>query len=309
MTDWTKTNASDQWDQIHKVHFTDDALGDLSNFKSNSLNHKLAIWNPNTNGVRYLKELIFNLCYNLSSAEWKLLENIKGREVGKPYSVIFNGHHVCLDYLQAVLEINAITPYLSLDETNVLEIGAGYGRTCHAILSNYRLSSYTIVDLKKSLALSMAYLKEVLPIDRFNSIQFVTAEDLKCLVGENYTLALNIDSFSEMPEQTVYTYLRFIRMHCHWCYIKNPVGKYIDPSLDRHSEGIEAVGLALSSGILRDTIDIHNNQAVKRQSIKFLSTYSPGKEWELISDSWARPWSYYWQAIYRKIGFNHAKCQ
>ncbi len=300
MSDFNKTNVSSQWERINRLHFTDEALADIENFKTSAVNHKLAVWNPKTNGVRYLKELSHNLCRSLKPKEWALLDNIRGRELGNPYTVSFNGRRVCLDYLQSIFELDAIRAFVQLDGADVLEIGAGYGRTCHALFSNHILSSYTIVDLEKTLLLSSVYLKSVLSQEQYSLIKFVTAEDLGKLSSDSYTLAVNIDSFAEMPEDTVHAYLKFISTNCQWCYIKNPVGKYLDPSLDMHSDGSEAVQLALSAGLLRDIIDIHDNQIVESQSKKFLLVYSPGKDWELVSESWARPWSFYWQAIYKK---------
>jgi len=60
------------------------------------------------------------------------------------------------------------------------------------------------------------------------------------------------------------------------------------------------VALALSQGLLKDIIDIHNNAEIEKQAEKFLKAYSPGKRWQCLSNSWAKPWSYYWQAIYEK---------
>jgi putative sugar O-methyltransferase len=301
MSDIKKSNVSGQWERINRLHFTDEALADLANFKSSAVNHKLAVWNPQSNGVRYLKELTHNLCHCLKPKDWELLDNIKGRDLGNPYTVSFNGRRVCLDYLQSIFEVGAIQQaFVPLAGADVLEIGAGYGRTCHALISNHNLSAYTIVDLEKTLVLASTYLKEVLSREQYSLVNFVNAEDIDKLTSCSYTLAINIDSFAEMPEEIVRSYLKLINTTCQWCYVKNPVGKYLDPSLDMHNDGSEAVQLALSSGILRDIIDIHDNLIVERQSQKFLKEYSPSKDWKLVSESWARPWSYYWQAIYKK---------
>ena len=299
MNDWSKTSQSEQWERINRIHFTDEAICDLQCFKSNAVNHKLAVWDPRTNGVRYLKELAHNLCTSLSNEEWALLDNIEGRELGNPYSVTFNGRKVCMDYLQAIFEIRFISRNLLLDEAHILEIGAGYGRTCHALLSNYRIASYSIVDLDKALQLSRCYLSAVLNPERFEKLRFIAAEDFESLHHSRFSLAINIDSFSEMPEETVHTYLSFIRERCDSLYVKNPVGKYADPDFHIHSETNESVQLALTSGVLRDIIDIYDNEAVACQKKKFIDAYRPGKDWNVVEESWARPWSFYWQALYR----------
>ncbi len=298
MNDWSKTAQSGQWERINRIHFTDEAICDLHSFKSNAVNHKLAIWNPQKSGVRYLKELVHNLCAGFTDEEWALLDNIEGRDLGNPYAVTFNGRKVCMDYLQAVLEIRFISRHLSLEGAHIMEIGAGYGRTCHALLSNHRIASYSIVDLGKALQLSRCYLSAVLQPELFEKIRFVAAEEFKFLHQSRFSLAINIDSFSEMPEETVHTYLSFIRERCSSLYVKNPVGKYSDPDSISHSEECESVHLALMSGVLRDIVDIYDNADVARQKKKFVDAYCPGQDWYLVEESWARPWSFYWQAFY-----------
>ena len=302
MNDWNKTSQSGQWERINRIHFTDEAICDLQCFKSNAVNHKLAVWDPRTNGVRYLKELVHNLCTYLSNEEWALLDNIEGRDLGNPYCVNFNGRKVCMDYLQAIFEMQFISRNLSLDAAHVLEIGAGYGRTCHALLSNHQIASYSIVDLGKALQLSRSYLSAVLNPERFEKLRFIAAEDFESLHHARFSLAINIDSFSEMPEETVHTYLSFVRERSDSLYVKNPVGKYSDPDFHTHGEGDESVQLALTSGMLRDVIDIYDNGVVAEQKKKFIDAYRPGKDWYVVEESWARPWSFYWQALYRNKG-------
>ena len=75
------------------------------------------------------------------------------------------------------------------------------------------------------------------------------------------------------------------------------MGKYLDASLDDNAQG-EIVEMALSTGLLRDVLDIHDDQAVATQSVKFVDAYQPADGWHCIKNSLARPWSYYWQAMY-----------
>jgi putative sugar O-methyltransferase len=302
MNDWSKTSQSEQWERINRIHFTDEALNDLKCFKSNAVNHKLSIWDPRTNGIRYLKELLHTLCTSLNNEEWTLLDNIHERDLGTPYSVTFNGRKVCLDYLQAIYEIQFIRRNISLEAAHILEIGAGYGRTCHALLCNNTIASYSIIDLNKSLQLSKSYLSAVLPPELFIKLRFFAPEELESLVDARFSLAINIDSFAEMPKETVNTYLAFIRKCCDSLYVKNPVGKYVNPNLENRHDDNESIQLALTSGVLQDIIDIYDNEVVALQKKKFIEAYCPGKDWTLIEESWARPWSFYWQALYRHAG-------
>ncbi len=288
------------WAYINRTHITEKNIKELEHFKSNMINHKLSIWNPKTNGIRFLKELIFFICSNLAPSEWEKLRKIPNREVGTPYSIQYNDETVCLDYLQAVFEICFIEKYFNFRNSTVIEIGAGYGRTCHAILTNYDVKAYFIVDLKNSLKLSMSYLKAVLDEEQYDKIAFVSTNQFNDIKKQNYDLCVNIDSFAEMDEETVYLYLNFIDRQCTDFYVKNPVGKYFDKDLDSQSEGNSVVEMALETGILRDIINIYNNSQVEQQSEKYVKSYCPSRNWYCVSNGWAKPWSFYWQAFYKK---------
>ena len=94
--------------------------------------------------------------------------------------------------------------------------------------------------------------------------------------------------------------LDYIDKHSNYLYVKNPVGKYLDSTLDKRAQGDRRVQMALSSGLLRDVIDIHDNEAIEGRVETFLDAYRPGSGWKCIDNSWAAPWSYYWQAFFKK---------
>ncbi|MBH0781806.1 putative sugar O-methyltransferase [Nocardia bovistercoris] len=291
---------SAQWLHINEAHITPEAVADLAGFKSNGVNFKLALWNPHPNGVRYLKALTFTLGMGLSPANRDRLRRTRHREVGDPYSVRCQGDSVCLDYLQAVHEVEFMAANLPLDGAEVVEIGAGYGRTCHTLLSNHEVAGYTIVDLPNTLELSRRYLRAVLEPEHFAKISFVGIDDLdERLRGARFDVCVNVDSFAEMDPETVRDYLALIDATCAHFYVNNPVGKYLDKTLDGHSQGAAVVELALSSGLLREVIDIHDSEAVLEQVPAFLSAYRPGPRWQCVADDRAVSWSYYWQALYR----------
>jgi hypothetical protein len=94
-------------------------------------------------------------------------------------------------------------------------------------------------------------------------------------------------------------YLELIDATCAHFYVNNPVGKYLDKTLDGHSQGAGVVELALNSGLLRDVIDIHDSEAVLEKVPAFEAAYRPGKRWECVASARAVSWSYYWQTLYR----------
>ena len=290
---------SDLWKQINQTALSEVALRDLCDFKSNRVNFRIALWDPQTNGMRYLKTLLYVLASNTSEVNWRRLKKVNNRHIGQPITVTVAGEAVCMDYLQAVHELDFVESRLSLDAARILEIGAGYGRTCHTFLSASSVAQYTIVDLENCLHLSREYLRAVLDPSSFSKVRFLPAQELPSLASEGFDLGINIDSFAEMDLSVVKAYLEFIRTHCDFVYVKNPTGKYLNKSLDNHSQGEGAVQLALSMGPLHDIIEIFDSQSVHQQVSNFLRAYQPGPEWTCLADGWALPWSYYWQALYK----------
>jgi len=295
-----KPKISDLWKHINQQNISHDNIKNLKNFKSSKVNFKIALWDPKTNGLRYMKTLLYNTAIGLSKNTFKKLKKIKNRNLGHPFTISYNNERICMDYLQAVLELEFIEKYVEIDNCSILEIGAGYGRTCHAIFANNKINNYSIIDLPNCLKLARNYLHEVLDEKDFSKIRFIDIRNIDSLTNSSFDLAINIDSFSEMDSQTVHYYLEFIKKYCHHFYVKNPVGKYLDKSLDSHSQGRRVVGLALKTGLLLDIVDIFDNQAIKKQAKIFNKIYRPGKSWQCLGSSWAKPWSYYWQAFYKK---------
>lgn len=296
----TTHRQSQQWERINSTHLTRDAVADLRGFKSSDINFKLALWDTRVNGVRYLKALTYNLATGLSERDRARLRRVHHRDVGAPISVTHDGDPVCLDYIRAVYELGFIADHVPLDGATVLEIGAGYGRTCHTIVSNHDVAAYYILDLPNTLEVSSKYLSAVLSDEQLDRVRFVPVEDLdRRLSGVTFDLCLNIDSFAEMPPDTVHSYLSLVNERCRHLYVNNPVGKYLDASLDGHAEGAEVVAMAMETGLLRDIIDIHDNRAVADRADSFVEAYRPGAGWSSVADAWAPPWSFYWQALYR----------
>lgn len=296
-----KYKQSPQWKHINENQLAKEAIANLENFKSESINYKLAFWDPRLNGVRYLKTLIYNLAAGLSEGNWSVLRRIQHRELGNPISVRYDGESVCMDYLLAVYELEFITEKVDPAGSRILEIGAGYGRTCHAILSNHDVASYCIVDLVNALELAREYLGRVLEADQFAKITFVAAEEVDDVLGEaEFDLCINVNSLAEMNSETIRNYLDLIDEKCGHFYVKNPVGKYLDKSLDGHSQGVDVVAMALSTGPLLDIIDIMDNQSVAAQRGEYINAYRPAERWVPVADGWAFPWSYYWQVVYER---------
>ena len=293
--------ASPLWERYSETTVTEDLALDLADFKSSPVNGKLAMWDPATNGVRYVKSLIFHIGMTMSEENLSRLRRVENRQLGSPITVRVRGEHMCVDYLLGVYELDFLAPHVPLDGARVLEIGAGFGRTCHTLLSNQDITSYHIVDLPSTLALSRAYLSAVLSPAQLAKVTFVPVAEAEILFATTtFDLAINIDSLAEMTPDTVTSYLQVIDERCQWFYSANPVGKYLDPSLDGHSLGSELVSMAMRTGPLHDVIDISDLDQVAAQVPKFLDAYRPGPAWHAVADRHHLAYTHYWQGLYRK---------
>ncbi len=132
-----------------------------------------------------------------------------------------------IDYLFAVEEFLFLHEHMNLHTVKkVVETDAGFGRTCHAILRLVdSVEEYTIVDLPDVLKLSQAYLKCTVP-DYFDRITFVANDDVEAWSDLQPDLAINIDSFQEMPPEVIDEYMSKIISASSSFYCKNPTSKY-----------------------------------------------------------------------------------
>lgn len=293
--------ASDLW----KQHFTESVTAqvDLNTFRSGAANYHIALWDPTTNGVKYLKFLIAATATHLTTRELSWLLATQNRDMGKPIQIRWRGHFIDLDYLQAAMEVTYIDTSMGSSFGHVfghvIEIGPGYGRTCHTMLSKPGLvKSYTLCDLPNSLILAERYLRAVLTPEQYALLRFIDVSQ-NDMPEQQFDLCINIDSFNEMPGQTVGDYLRYIDNHCEWFYTKNPVGKYVVNDGDKPLAE-ETVRAALRTGILTDIVDIDDDLEVAAAALTFIKAFRPSHTWRFVKHSLARPITFYWQALYMK---------
>jgi hypothetical protein len=124
-----------------------------------------------------------------------------------------------------------------VDRPVILEIGAGYGGVSHHMNSVFPNSLYFVVDLPTTLLFSAAYLTmlhgpdKVILMDESSpsdpaayanaSIVMVPNFLLSKLESFRFDCAINMDSFQEMTESQVTTYLEFLAPRTDLLYSKN----------------------------------------------------------------------------------------
>jgi putative sugar O-methyltransferase len=127
--------------------------------------------------------------------------------LGAPFPVRWRGRLISQDLANTSLEMASIEEALEgRSPKHVVEIGAGYGRTAHAILSCYPDASYTVVDIHPAIDISHWYLRTLFP-DR--DLTFIDAE-LGVPHPVPFDLAISISSLQEMTLQQVTEYLRMV---------------------------------------------------------------------------------------------------
>lgn len=295
-------DASEMWTRIIAETRLDPSL-DLDEDRIREINKHLAGWDPAANGVRYAKTALYLAAQRLEPRHWALLDAIGEKRLRDPVEVVLGGRSIGFDYLQVVLELDFMAPALNTAKA-VIEIGAGYGRTAHGVLiTRPDLQRYTIVDLSPCLALSRSYLRRVLPPDLFAKVAFVSNEEVGDGAVMGGDLVINIDSMAEMNAEIVQGYLRLIDRHATAFYCKNPVGKYAPQSIGLPASAISSVATsqAMKTGLLRDLVDIFDDQAIEARSEAFAAAYRPGGDWRLIDASPALPWTYYRQALFGRV--------
>ncbi len=125
--------------------------------------------------------------------------------VGRPLPIEWKGRPISQDLANSALEAAAISRALGTRQPkNILELGAGYGRTAYALLSRYPEATYTIVDIEPAISISRWYLSQLFPPER---LRFLSPDEADLLPTGSIDLALTISSLQEMSAPDVERYL------------------------------------------------------------------------------------------------------
>jgi hypothetical protein len=124
--------------------------------------------------------------------------------LGSPFPIDWRGRLISQDLANTALEMASIEQALGgRQPEHVVELGAGYGRTAHAILSIYPEASYTIVDIPPAIEISRWYLGTLFPN---RNVTFLDGRDLNASPAP-FDLAISISSLAEMTPPVVARYL------------------------------------------------------------------------------------------------------
>lgn len=129
-------------------------------------------------------------------------------EPGAPLPVRWRGRLISQDLANGALEAAAIARALDgRAPTSVVEVGAGYGRTAHWLLSLHPQATYTIVDIEPARTISQWYLSQLFEPDR---LRFLSPQEAEQLPRGSFDLGVSISSLQEMTPDQVESYLRLL---------------------------------------------------------------------------------------------------
>lgn len=292
--------SSDLWKSLTQSLFAkvDDEF--VTSFRRpGGANNRLGAWDAYDPTMRYFKFILYSAAEQESDQFFQLYRALHNVDLGSPVSIRMRSCDVNIDYLLSVQEFMFMNAAADLGAIkSVVEIGAGFGRTCHALLSfRHNIERYTIIDLPGVLALSRRFLAMAIP-EEFHKISFVEVNDASECGNFRADLVINIDSFQEMSPETIDGYMGLVR-NCRLFYVKNPVAKY-----DPECIGIQVADRSqfkdvFSLGYCRKVINIFDDEQLAACRREYLDAYRPGDSWQLIAESPLKIFPYYHHALYR----------
>ena len=271
-------------------------------------NARLAAWDPFDKSMRYYKFLLFNAARNKNREFHAAYSKLGNTSIGSPITVTVSGLQVDIDYLFAVEEFLFLERHMDVRRLqHVVEIGAGFGRTCHTLLSQIpSIKRYTIVDLPEVLNLSKAYLARAVP-DLYSKIDFIECGATHRWHHLKTDLAINIDSFQEMRPDVIDEYMELLIRSSKAFYCKNPIAKYKPEFVGLPALKPDELLDVFSLGYCREIYDIFDEKALAMAREYYLKAYQPPYNpqaeagWTLEGDEAMEMFPYVHHALYRRL--------
>lgn len=260
-----------------------------------NINGKLTSWNANEKSSRWFKFLIYNTVKQKKQEFFSRYSFLGETSLGNPPHIIFNNSKINLDYLLAIEEYEFISKSIDIKEIkNILEIGAGFGRTAHVLIKLiHNLENYVIIDLPELLELSKEYLKSVLSQEEFSKVLFFSYDEKQNSTIE-LDLVLNVNSFQEMFPNVIDYYKREFISKSKYFFSRNAICKYEPSVVDIDNNNCSDV---FELGYCREIVNIFDNNEIKKQLIFYIDRYNPG-EWIYLNGE-EDLFPYYYKVIYK----------
>lgn len=284
-----------------------DASNQLEDFRRpGQANSRLAAWSPSEPTFRWFKSYMHLAARTTPPPELEVLDKIKNRNLGSPITVSAKSDNdgklrqFDIDYLLAAEEVRFLANALREPfPSSVCEIGAGFGRTAHALLSSHpEIARYVLLDLPDTLELSRAYLRQTLSNTLFEKVEFRNALS-RPQAPENVSLWIQIDGFQEMRQNIIMNYLNLITNRATYAYFCNPVGKYRPEVAGLSIVSERELAIALSSGLSLEIIDPWNDASIKSVHAAHIARYAPDT-FKCLASEESRLRPFYLHTLYEK---------
>lgn len=172
-----------------------------------------------------------NMVWDYAVRSFPEMEKLSEPPIGNPPQLHRKGRLISQDLANSGLEAQFILSGLpnTLKVQTVGELGAGYGRTAHALLTLRPNIRYVVIDIPPALYVSQCYLAAVYPNrkvfkwrpfnsyaeikDEFESadLAFLLPSQIELLPDEHFDLFINISSLHEMSIEQIRYYFAQIR--------------------------------------------------------------------------------------------------
>ncbi len=216
-------------------------------FSEQELNRKHLLWTQQeSRNFNIITMYYLNYMINLGWGNY--IDQLEEPIVGNPPYSIFNGKRVSQDIFNSLLEYLSVVNACPMDEiSNIVEIGAGYGRTAFCFLNFYPEKKYIIVDFPPALYVAQEYLSQVFPekkvmkfrpFEDFREIKdefqnanlvFLMPDQLSKIPNDSIDLFLAIDCLHEMKKERVNFYFDEAQRLSKYFYYKCWINTYVGP--------------------------------------------------------------------------------
>jgi len=303
-----KMESSQLWKNLSQELFHNVGDDFLRNFREPGMaNNRLAAWDPFDGTMRFFKFLLYNQCKAKPDLFFEQYQRLGNTLLGNPVTirVVRQGMSVDvnLDHFFSVEEFSFLAENINLAEVRqIVEIGAGFGRTAHALLKLCStVETYTIIDLPNVLKLSSLYLKAVLDDREFVKLNFVNALEIantNALNCSSADLVINIDSYQEMKPEVIDFYMDNVASHASYFYSKNAVGKYRPETIGLPNGPEAETNEIFQLGRSREIIDIFCNSELEVARTRHIDAYRPSAHFRVIAEAPLDVFPYYHNTLY-----------
>ena len=214
----------------------DDEITILYNPKELQKKHEFC---SEQESLEYNKANLILLNYLVKNGYEKYLKQLQEKKFGNPILFNYNDKEYSHSLLNSIFEIDALKKNITFKENNsILEIGAGSGRICSAVLQIEKNLNYTIADIAPTLYVAQTNLsnffkeKKIFKYRKFNNfdeiekefissdIRFLLPEQIKLIPNKFFDLSIAVDCLHEFNKVQVDEYFNEFNRLSKFFYFK-----------------------------------------------------------------------------------------